>query len=281
MRKAQFLDPHYSRFLRRPDLQPLPKATALKEERALFEAIRAGDAAARDRIIKVNTKFAAAVARQYKDRGLPFDDLFSEAVVGMMKAVDKFDPNQGFKFISYAIWWMRQNVLMALAAQSRTYTMPPRYFTLSKRLESARTQLEQDLGRAPSNVETAAAMRMTVAEVVEIRNLTLGAISLDTERWVDGPTTLGDLLVSDERSDRGAEEVSEQELVRDLLKVCDPREREILEAYYGLDGMGGGLTLDDLGRRFGLTRERIRQIKDTATKKMQRGAEVRQISWQG
>lgn len=266
---ARSTDAHYDRFLKRADLQPMPKKTAMAEERRLFEAMWAGDTDARDRLIKANTKFCASVARNYRNRGLAYHDLFSEAVLGLCRAVDRFDPNMGFKFISYAVWWIRQGILMALASQGRTYAVPTALFSTFRAIDAARAKLEQSLGRRPTTVEIAEEMGVAVQDVEEARSTVAGTLSLDYEIDPDGEVTLGQMLISEDRTDEGVLRAQDKAYVAGLMKGLKPREQQVIREYFRLDSDGCRVTLKDVGEQMGLTRERVRQLKEKALKKMQ------------
>lgn len=265
--------------LKRPDMQPFPKRAAMAEERRLFEALGAGDPSARETLIKANTKFAAKVARLYAERGLPSGDLFSEAVIGLTRAVDRFDASSGYKFITYAVWWIRQAILMALAEQSRTFKVPTALFGLVRKIDRARSRLEQELGRTASAFEIAEVTKMSVHDVADIQRISDGTISLTRPTCgPEGDCTLQDILPGDNQTDAGVIAESRKKLIGDLLTTLKPKEREVMRRYYGLDyGSSHRVTLDDVGQQMGLTRERVRQLKESALKTLQRRAQVRGV----
>ncbi len=249
------------------------------EEYKLAKRVQAGDQRATERMIKANTRFVVSVARQYQNQGMLLEDLINEGNVGLIKAVKRFDPDRGFKFISYGVWWIRQAILQALAEQSRAVRLPLNRVGALHKIGKISTQLLQSLGRDPSPHEIAEALAMTEEEV----SLTMGAgrdaMSLDKSFTDDGnENTLLDVL-EDESQESPAAAQDRASLRVEIEKALDsltPREAEVLTLYFGLNGERA-LTLEEIGARFSLTRERVRQIKEKAIRRMRHATRSRSL----
>lgn len=264
----QFNDPSLQNFLKRKAFRTLSAA----EEQRLFVAARAGDKAARRRLIEANTKFAAAVVGNYQDRGVDVIDLTSEAILGLIRAVDRFDHTKGFKFITYAVWWIRQGILLAIAAQSRAYRLPPSMVSDYGKVDRAKRRLEQRDGRVPSVEEIAEEMEVSTADVEGILEALTLPYYLEHEAPEDGFGTFEGLL-ADPKADAeaGARAGLDRRYVMRLLERLDPREAAIVRRYYGLDGLPES-TLQEISDDLNITRERVRQIKDKALGRLARVA---------
>jgi RNA polymerase primary sigma factor len=240
------------------------------EEVALAKRIRAGERGALDELVQANLRFVVSVARQYSGRGLPLADLINEGNMGLIKAAERFDESRGFRFISYAIWWIRQAILQALSEQTRVVRIPVNRAGKASRIDRTAQMLGQSLGREPTTEEIAAKMRMAEDDVEEHRAYTVRPVSLDAPASEEGDSTLGNLL-QDEATSSPDEKVVEFDLGRDLrraLGVLDRREQKILRDYFGME-TGEGTTLEAIGQEMGLTRERVRQLKERAIRKLQ------------
>jgi len=240
-----------------------------QEEIDLAKRIRDGDRGAFEALVQANLRFVVSIARTYAGRGMPLADLINEGNVGLMKAAKRFDETRGFRFISYAIWWIRQTILQALAEQPRIVRIPLNRAGKALKIERKAQALGQNLGRDPSEHEIARAMKLTVTDVREHRMYSLHPVSLDAPSSDENEGTFGELL-----PDPGAPFADELAIERDLerdvgqaLRVLDVRERRILRQYFGF-GSGETTTLEAIGREMGLTRERVRQLKERAIGKI-------------
>lgn len=240
-----------------------------QREVELARKIRKGDQAAMDELVSANLRFVVSVARKYTGRGLSLADLIEEGNVGLIKAAERFDEKRGFRFISYAIWWIRQSILQALSDQSRVVRVPVNRIGRAIRIDRTAQVLEQELGRAPTDEELAADLDMSPDAIAEHQAYALRAVSLDAPPAADSDTSLLQLL-TDEESTSPDEAVAQSDLARDLRAALDtlaPRERQILNEYFGME-TGESRTLESIGRDLGLTRERVRQIKERAIRKL-------------
>jgi len=240
-----------------------------QEEIELARRIRQGDAEALDRLVKANLRFVISVAKEYQGQGLPLQDLISEGNLGLIKAAQRFDETRGFKFISYAVWWIRQSILQALAEQSRVVRLPLNRVGAINKVGRALEELEKEYGREPSMEELADKMEMTANEVADVLKTSARHLSLDEPFKEDEGNSLLDVIESDRY------EPPDEELMRESLRVeidkvlstLKPREAEIIRLYFGLDG-DRPLTLEEIGEHFKLTRERVRQIKEKALRRL-------------
>jgi RNA polymerase primary sigma factor len=253
----------YLREIRRTDL--LTPA----EEAELARRIRGGERAALDKLVSANLRFVVSVARNYAGRGLPFADLVNEGNVGLVKAAERFDEARGCRFISYAIWWIRQSILQALAEQPRVVRLPLNRAGKALRIDRTAQSLAQGLGREPTDDEIARATHLTVDQVDDHRRWAQRAVSLDAPASDEVEGTLGELL-PDPDGPAPDDYVIREGLTRDLrkaMRLLDGREQRILDRYFGI-GSGEPTTLEAIGRDLGLTRERVRQLKERAIGKI-------------
>lgn len=244
---------------------PLPP----EEEIELTRNIRKGDSRALDKLVKANLRFVISVAKEYQGQGLPLQDLISEGNLGLIKAAQRFDETRGFKFISYAVWWIRQSILQALAEQSRVVRLPLNRVGAINKVGRALEQLEKDFGREPSMQEVADVMEMTAYEVADVLKTSARHLSLDEPFKEEDGNNLLDVLESD-RYDPPDDSLMQESLKEEINKVLvtlKPREAEIIRLYFGLEG-DRPLTLEEIGEHFKLTRERVRQIKEKALRRM-------------
>jgi len=252
-------------------LREIRRAELLTPEREaeLARRIRKGDRRAMDELVRANLRFVVSVARKYVGRGLSLSDLIEEGNLGLIKAAERFDEKRGFRFISYAIWWIRQGILQALSDQSRVVRVPVNRVGRAIRIDRTAQVLEQQLGRPPTDDELAADLDMTPDTIQEHQSYALRAISLDAPPQDDADTPLLQLL-TDDAAAAPDERVARNDLARDLraaIQTLDPRERRILCDYFGME-TGESMTLEAIGRDLGLTRERVRQLKERAIRKL-------------
>jgi RNA polymerase primary sigma factor len=242
---------------------------APEEEVDLARLIRKGNARALDKLVKANLRFVISVAKEYQGQGLPLQDLISEGNLGLIKAAQRFDETRGFKFISYAVWWIRQSILQALAEHSRVVRLPLNRVGAINKVGRALEELEKKYGREPSMEEIADKMEMTAYEVADVLKTSARHLSLDEPFKEDEGNSLLDILESDRYAppDDTLMQESLQVEIDKVLSTLKPREAEIIRLYFGLDG-DRPLTLEEIGEHFKLTRERVRQIKEKALRRL-------------
>lgn len=234
------------------------------EETTLAARSHSGDLEARNALVEANLRFAVAVAKEYQHRGLPLADLISHANMGLLIAVERFDERRGFKFISFAVWWIRVQIWQALATEVRTVRLPYNRIIQIQAAKKAETALYRLLGRTPTTKEIAAEAGLKPDDVALAMLQALPAVALDRERPEEDRPAMSRILASDEAGpDDEALVADDRARVERMLDRCTDRERHILMAYYGLD-REKPLTLEQIGRTLGLTRERVRQIKERA-----------------
>ncbi len=255
------------------DIQKLPLIKEREEERRLAQRARSGDHKAAERLVTANLRFVISYVKKYQGHGLDLAELVAIGNEGLLKAVKKFDPDQGVKFISYAVWWVRQSVLKALAEQTRSVRIPLNQNSQLIRMSRTVTYLSQELGREPTDKEIATALDDSVANVRNARRMTAAELSLDApiDRSDKDAATLGERFAGQEGVD--IEEHTDGNLMREFIdrvfiRYLTPRERKILYLYYGLEEGSEGLTLEKIGAIMGVTRERIRQIRERAFEKL-------------
>ena len=255
------------------DIQKLPLIAHVEEERRLARRARKGDAAAAERLVTANLRFVISYVKKYQGHGLDLSELVAIGNEGLLKAVKKFDPDQGVKFISYAVWWVRQAVLKALAKQTRSVRIPLNQNSHLIRMARTETYLSQELGREPTDEEIATALEDTVENVRSARRMTAAEMSLDApvDRTDRDAATLGERFAGQEGGE--IEERTDGKMMREFIddifnRYLTPRERKILYLYYGLEEGSEGMTLEKIGELLGVTRERIRQIRERAFEKL-------------
>ena len=240
-----------------------------QEEVTLAQAIKQGDQAALHRLTRANLRFVVSVAKKYQGQGLTLADLINEGNYGLIKAAQRFDETRGFKFISYAVWWIRQAILQALAEQSRVVRLPlNRIGTISK-IRKTSARLAQTHERQPNIEELAVELEVDVEKVREAMQHTGRHLSMDAPFNEDDDNSLLDVLPDDEDT-KPDDTLMDESLKIDIeraLSLLHPREAEITRLYFGI-GREHPLTLEEIGQRFGLTRERVRQIKEKALRKL-------------
>jgi RNA polymerase primary sigma factor len=243
-----------------------------QEEIDLAKKVRAGDQEAMQELAKRNLRFVISVAKKYQNRGLPLTDLIGEGNVGLLTAARKFDPDQGVKFISYAVWWIRQAILASLARQGRTVRVPlNRTADLSKIVKTAEA-LRQELRREPTPEEISSATGLSLEVVQSLAALNTGEVRLDAPLDPDGDRALIERFIAEDLPDT-EEKTMERFLsdeVEDALKALPARDAKVLKLYFGLDG-GREHTLEEIGGMLGVTRERVRQLRDRALKRLREG----------
>lgn len=253
------------------DIGKIDMLTA-EEEAELARRIRQGDQDALEKLTKANLRFVVSVAKQYQNQGLSLSDLINEGNVGLMKAAKRFDETKGFKFISYAVWWIRQSIMQAIVEYSRIVRLPLNKVGSYNKVNEAYLSFVQEFEREPTPEELAELLDITPREV---SNLLRGGgrhLSVDAPlSGEDGDSTLLDVVGSDDslRPDENLMEQSLKEEVQQGLSILSPREVEVLSSYYGLNGHKP-LNLEEIGELYGLTRERVRQIKERAIRRLRK-----------
>lgn len=241
-----------------------------EEEVVLAGLIKKGDQKALDRLTKANLRFVVSVAKQYQNQGLTLPDLINEGNLGLIKAAQKFDETRGFKFISYAVWWIRQSILQALAEQSRIVRLPLNKVGLTNQISKAYAKLEQEFEREPTPEEISDLLGIDVEEISVTLRIAARHVSMDQPMGESDEGTLGDMLINHNAvntDDALAVKASLQTEIERSLSTLTTRQREVLMCFFGL-GIDHPLSLEDIGNRYHLTRERVRQIKDNAITKL-------------
>jgi RNA polymerase primary sigma factor len=242
-----------------------------KEEIQLAAKIKKGDKAARAQMIKANLRLVVKIAHDYSNLGMPLLDLISEGNIGLMKAVERFDPKKGAKLSTYAAWWIKQSIKRALANQAKTIRLPVHLVDKISKMKRAAMKLSEKLGREPTDAELAEIVDMPVAKVAQLRTISVRPASLDAPIGDDDTTEFSE-IVGDENAATPFEMLRDKALRQDITEILtelEPREAEILTLRFGLDG-NKPKTLEDVGRKFRVTRERIRQIQNIALHKLRR-----------
>jgi len=253
------------------DIGKIPMLTP-EDEASLAKRIRGGDQEALDKLTKANLRFVVSVAKQYQNQGLSLSDLINEGNVGLMKAAKRFDETKGFKFISYAVWWIRQSILQAIVEYSRIVRLPLNKVGSYNKVNEAFLAFVQEFEREPTHEELAELLEMTPKEVANMLKGNGRHISVDAPlSGEDGDSTMLDVISGDDdmSPDGGLMEQSLKEEVQQGLSILSPREVEVLSSYYGLNGQKS-LTLEEIGELYGLTRERVRQIKERAIRRLRK-----------
>ncbi len=253
------------------EVSKTPLLTA-QQEVAIARKVRAGDPEAMQELVKRNLRFVISVAKKYQNRGLPLTDLIGEGNVGLLTAARKFDPDLGVKFISYAVWWIRQAILAALARHGRTVRVPlNRTADLSRIIRTAET-LRQELRREPTPEEIAGATGLALDVVQSLAALNTADVRLDAPLDPEGDRSLIERFIADEQGDpeeRAMDNFLSEE-IESALRTLPPRDAKVLRLYFGLDG-GREHTLEEIGGMLGVTRERVRQLRDRALKRLREG----------
>ena len=249
-----------------------------EEERIIAQKMAEGDEDAKETLINSNLRLVVSIAKKYMNRGLSLLDLIQEGNIGLIKAVDKFDYTKGFKFSTYATWWIRQAITRAIADQARTIRIPVHMVETINKLTRIQRQLVQDLGREPTTEELAEAMGMEPAKIREIQKISQDPISIDKPVGEEEDSHLVDFISNDELA-APEEEVARNLLKEDLIKALGTlteRERKVIELRFGLKD-GVPMTLEQVGKKLGVTRERIRQIEAKAIRKLCRASSSKKL----
>jgi RNA polymerase primary sigma factor len=240
-----------------------------EEEVALAKRIKQGDQIALEKLCKANLRFVVSVAKQYQNQGLSLPDLINEGNLGLIKAAKRFDETRGFKFISYAVWWIRQSILQALAEQSRIVRLPLNQVGSLNRIRKEASKLEQKFERPPLHDEIAESMEMPEDKVDSTMKISTKYVSMDAPLAQDEDSKFLDVYVSDDAITTD-EHLMHESLTREIqrsLSTLSEKERDVVSLYYGI-GQNHGLTLEEIGAKFDLTRERVRQIKEKAIRRL-------------
>jgi len=248
-----------------------------QQEIELAARIKKGDKEARAMMIRANLRLVVKIAHDYNNLGLPLLDLISEGNIGLMKAVERFDPAKGGKLSTYAAWWIKQSIKRALANQSKTIRLPVHLVDKISKMRRVALQMSEELGREPTDDELAEEVGMASAKVSQLKTVSIRPASLDAPISDDDTTEFGE-IVGDEEALTPFEHLRDQNLrdeVADLISVLDEREKKIIFSRFGLDG-GKPKTLEEVGRKFGVTRERIRQLQNIALMKLRRALQKKE-----
>jgi RNA polymerase primary sigma factor len=252
-------------------LQDIGKVDLLTPEQEIELAIqiKRGDQSAMEKLTKANLRFVVSVAKQYQNQGLSLGDLINEGNLGLIKSVRRFDETRGFKFISYAVWWIRQSILQALAEQSRIVRLPLNRVGALNKIGKTYSNLKQEFEREPSAEEMAEALEMDVEEISDAMKLSSKQVSVDAPFSLGEENSLLDVIQDDQQPSPDNELISEslKSEVKSVLATLPEREAEVIRLYFGLDGEYP-MTLEEIGEKFNLTRERVRQIKEKAIRRL-------------
>lgn len=246
------------------------------EEVELAQKIRAGDQQALEKLVNANLRFVVSVAKQYQNQGLSLPDLINEGNLGLIKAAKRFDETRGFKFISYAVWWIRQSILQALAEQSRIIRLPLNQVGSLNKIKKASSKLEQEFERLPSADEIAEQLDLPEHKIENALKISTRYISMDAPLKADEDQVFLDQYIPDDVEDTDEPLMREslgREIQRSLASLSE-KERDVINMYYGI-GMSHGYTLEEIGAKFDLTRERVRQIKEKAIRRLKHTARNR------
>ncbi len=270
-RDSQSLDKYF---------QDISKVELLTPEQEIELAIRIkkGDEQAMEILTKANLRFVVSVAKQYQNQGLSLGDLINEGNVGLIKAAKRFDETRGFKFISYAVWWIRQSILQALAEQSRIVRLPLNRIGAINRIGKAYSDLKQEFEREPSPEELATELEMGIDEISDMMKLSGKQVSMDAPFTSGEENNLLDIIEDDQQPSPDNQLINESLKVdiRDVLASLPEREAEVLRLYFGLD-VEYAMTLEEIGERFNLTRERVRQIKEKAIRRLRHASKSKNL----
>ena len=247
------------------------------EEVELAKRIRNGDREALEKLTKANLRFVVSVAKQYQNQGLSLPDLINEGNMGLIKAAEKFDETRGFKFISYAVWWIRQSILQAIAEQSRIVRLPLNQVSSVNKINRVANRFEQENERKPSIQELAEQVDIPQEKIEDAVKVNGRHVSMDAPFSESDENSLLDVLVNDDSpmADRELVMESLRNEIKQALKSLNDRERMILEAFFGIDQPE--MTLEEIGEKFGLTRERVRQIKEKAIRRLRHGTKNKML----
>lgn len=261
-------------------LQEIGKVNLLSadEEIELAKRIRKGDQKALEALTKANLRFVVSVAKQYQNQGLSLEDLINEGNLGLIKAATRFDETRGFKFISYAVWWIRQAILQAISEQSRIVRLPLNRVGILSRIGKAYKELEQEFEREPSASEIASELKMDVSDVTDTLTISSRQISVDAPFAQGDNNNLLDVIQNDKQPSPDTTLITEslKKEIESALRALSEREAEVIKLYFGLSG-GHSLTLEEIGEKFNLTRERVRQIKEKAIRRLRHASRSKNL----
>jgi RNA polymerase primary sigma factor len=277
MEKNQFLTEENSLALYLKEIGK-NKTLPVEEEAQTAVKIRKGDRKALEKLVKANLRFVVSVARNYQNQGLPLSDLINEGNLGLIRAAKRFDEKKNFKFISYAVWWIRQAILQALAEQSRIIKLPLNRVGTIHKIGKAQSRLEQKYRRIPNVEEIARELKIDEEEVQETIKIGNSHMSLDAPLQQGEDSKLLDLLQDEDQElpDDGVLEISLQEEINQTLDTLTNREKEVIKLYFGI-GEETAHTLEEIGQRFNLTRERARQIKEKALRRLKHSSRSQRL----
>ncbi len=262
-REQGALDKYLADIAKEPMITP-------EEEVELAQKIKMGDQIALDKLVRANLRFVVSVAKQYQNQGLSLADLINEGNVGLIKAAQRFDETKGFKFISYAVWWIRQAILQAVAEQSRMVRLPLNQVGFIGRVKKTVSYLEQLYQRKPTIKEIADELDMTEEKIEAILKISSKEVSMDAPVSDDDDLTFIDTLVPEDNYDTDKQLISQMESdeIKRSLSILSEKERNVIIYYFGLDSNEHPYTLEEIGYMLDMTRERVRQVKDKALKKL-------------
>lgn len=243
------------------DISHVKMLTPEEEKEIAFKA-RAGDKRARDRLIAANTRFVVSVAKQYQGQGLDLEDLIAEGNIGLVKAVDKFEPERGYKFISYAVWWIRQSIMQALSDKSRTIRLPVSHLQVYNKIKKATTEFLNENEREPSLTELEELTGIPESKIITIINANNKMVSVDSPLKEEDDSTFIDIIPNQNipKTDATIIKESKNKEMREILKELSPRSHDVIRMYFGIEC--SPLTLEQIADRFGVHSERVRQIKE-------------------
>ena len=250
---------------------------SIEEEVELAQRIRKGDRKALERLTRANLRFVVSVAKQYQNQGLSLSDLINEGNLGLIKAAEKFDETRGFKFISYAVWWIRQSILQAIAEQSRIVRLPLNQVGSVNKINRMLSKFEQENERRPSIEEISQEITLPADKGDEAMSANTRHVSVDAPFSDGDEGSLLDILINESSpmADRQLVFESLQAEIKQALRILNERERNVVEAFFGIDGPE--LTLEEIGDKYGLTRERVRQIKEKAIRRLREGTKNKML----
>lgn len=259
------------------DISRLPLVTA-EEETILAQKIRSGDRQALEKLVSANLRFVVSVAKQYQNQGMNLTDLINEGNLGMIKAASRFDETRGFKFISYAVWWIRQSIMQAISQQARLIRLPLNKVGAMNKIRKAQVLLEQKLERVPTDLELAELLEMTEEDINLTKSSSGWHVSTDAVLPGQEESTIMDLLFNpeDEKPDDSLMRSSLRIEISRALATLTQREKDVILQYFGINGTPA-LSLEEIGEKYELTRERVRQIKEKAIRKLKSSSRNRHL----